>query len=217
MEPEQTFPIPLADYASFEPAPAEVVVERIAELSARADEKEGEFDELHDQAEAAWKMREKHVEAIMKLGRARRNGKALYMLKGGELVEEKPETKAGPLFDSVTTPEAPATPEEPTMAPLDGHPWGEEPKADGSAYGEALCPDKRVATVRCDAQSGKWTGRIDGLPFAIDLPTAKACVDLIAKEFPDKVLSWQVEYRKADEKPEEPPQEPTAPDAGTEV
>lgn len=210
MGDDVTAPIPLANYASEDPAPAEVLIEKVGEFQAAIDAKEGEIDDLKEQQHAAKKEQERIRERLAVIGRARRNGKPLFMLKGGELTEEAPETRrpAGPLFDGATTPEPPlpATPapdapvEEPSMVPVaDAPPAAEPPPAgpfdveqpcDESVYAEAACPDGRYATIRAIPDRKAWTGRIDGLPFAIEQPSPKVCADLIAREFPGANLLW---------------------------
>ena len=105
--------------------------------------------------------------------------------------EEKP-TKAKPVEPLLPPPDAPV--EEPRMAepapadaPVEG-PFEKEPPADGSWVCEAALPDGKTARIRAD--DGKWTGRVDGIPLAIEQPTAKACAALIAREYPDASLLW---------------------------
>lgn len=106
--------------------------------------------------------------------------------------EERP-AKAKPAEPLLPPPdEPPPAVEEPAMAepeqPDAAGPFEKEPPPDGTWVCEASLPDGKTARIRSD--DGKWTGRIDGIPFAIEQASAKACADLIAREYPDANLLW---------------------------
>lgn len=173
--------IPRVEFASLDPVPAEVVLEKLAEFQAQADGHESDYQESHDAAKAAKGERDKVMEKVSALVRARRAGLPVRMLTGGELTTEEPEPeKPLPLFDAKTAPETP-TPQAPPDAtedpPLLIHratgPKGEE------------CIVKR-------APDGTWWGRLDGKPCAQGLTSSS-----LAKREVEKVLGmmpkWSVE------------------------
>lgn len=220
MTKEQTddgYGLPLSEYQSPFPVPVEQLMEEVARYQAAIDSKEGEIDEHREAANAARKEQDRLREKLALIGRARRNGQDLYMLNGGELTKEQPrETRpSGPLFDATpaAAPEsAPvlsgpgARPDEPEAGTAEDLP-AENPQTDPEFAGleadglpprpsdggdyvlEATCPDGKIARVR-DNGDGTWSGRIDGIPHAMDLPTRAECCVLIENVYPNLLWGW---------------------------
>lgn len=180
--------IPRLEFASLDPVPAEVVLERLAEFQAKADEHDAEYEAKHEEAKAAKQAREKVMEEVSTLVRARKAGLAVRMLKGGRLTTEEPEPEkpVGPLFDGTATggtpveepvPQAPSEPEDdpPLLIHKATGPNGEE------------CIVKR-------SPDGKWWGRADGKPCAQGLLSSSSAKREVEKVVAGGLLlTWKAE------------------------
>lgn len=168
-------------YATFEPVPAELLLEKVGEYQGEVDTLQGRIDALKEEAKDASKERDRWQAKIALIGRAREHGRPVYMLLGGELTDEEPDPVADPtLFDS----QAPATtPEAPEVEPPQ-----EVTPEDEDAIFTARTEDGRECVVVF--QNGGWWGRCDGKPYALGVPSSEQARNLVAEGVAE-TLDWE--------------------------
>jgi hypothetical protein len=163
-------------YASLEPLPAEALLEKVSEYQEEADRLETDAAQLKAEAKEKSQEAERWHGKIALIARARRAGRPVRVLLGGELSDEEPRPD--------DTPDLPFPPEERVpLTPVAVH-------EDNGARYEATSSDGKPCVVVEDSP-GKWWGRWDGRPCGMDLPTSEMARQEVEKIVGES-LDWTV-------------------------
>lgn len=175
-------------YRTLEPVPMEILLEEVARFQARIDEQEGLIEDLKEQQADAKKEQERWRNRLALIGRARRNGKPLFMLDGGELTDETPDEEeppeAAPLFEG----QEPAV-ETPVLAGPGAEPESTDKVFLAKGPKDEACEVRADLTVSAPPHGGPWYGRVDGKPIAIGARSSANAKSLIER-FLAHALDW---------------------------
>lgn len=164
------------EFASLEPLRAEVLLEKVSEYQEEADRLEEDANQLKAEAKEKSQEAARWHDKIALIARARRAGRTVRALVGGELTDEEPMPDEEPMLQF---PESSGS-AEPAHVAIAGEP--------GCVY-LALAPDGLPCEVK-EERPGAWWGRWNGRPCGMDLPTAAAAQAEVEK-IVGKALEWQ--------------------------
>lgn len=183
------------NYANLEPLDGEELLEKLAEFQRNADAAEATWDDLKEQARDAKLKFEKWRGKVAMIGRAHEQVHSLYLLKGGELTEDSPDTEgsldfgddglggqveepqdSGDLIEEVV--------EEPAPRQQKGGGRIYPAEQDGQVY-RGKSSQGNTCTVK--KQAAGWYGRVSGKPIATEQGTAAAAMKLVDEHVKENV------------------------------
>lgn len=178
-------------YGSLEPLTGEELLEKLAEFQRNADAAEATWDDCKEETKDAKAKYENWREKVAMIGRARESLHELYLLKGGELTEEAPDTEGTLDFGD----DEPLDPEEPLD---DLIPEEIEEPAPRQEKGARIYPAEQEGqvyqgksttgfTCTVKKQVGGWYGRVSGKPIATKQDTAAAAMKLVDEHVKERV------------------------------
>jgi hypothetical protein len=171
------------NYASLDPLGPDALLEKGTEFQREIDGLEAELDDLKAETKDKKENLARFQKKVAAIFHARESGADLWLLNGGELTDERPDTEGSlPLRlipDEVEEPEGslPLTDEDTASDEPEGGRAAAENDAPGYPEEQAgqVYQGKSSAGNTCTVKepspgSGKWTGRVSGKPIAIEQP-----------------------------------------------